>query len=147
MGKRRAGLAFCAAIVASSLCYVAACKASRSSGIKSPERHIRHAHDASRLSADARLCRDPGQQNAEGGEVAAIVKEPFEDFHTTNEITLPARREIRLRMEPSKNFEYRWKIALTSLAQNQLSSVLCRTAACGRSSCDRGRCSPPMGML
>jgi hypothetical protein len=43
-----------------------------------------------------------------------IAEEPFEDFYTTKEITLPAQREIRLRIEPSKNSEYRWKVALAS---------------------------------
>jgi hypothetical protein len=62
----------------------------------------------------------PSPADAIAGEVVTVVEERFNDFHTTDGMTLPAEWEIRLRIEPSKGFEYQWKIHFTKLAQNIL---------------------------
>jgi hypothetical protein len=80
---------------------------------------FRHVLTVYRFTGTQGPGNDPGADGI-AGEVVTVVEERFDDFHTTDGITLPAQWEIRLRIEPSKGFEYQWKVDFTKLEHNRL---------------------------
>jgi hypothetical protein len=81
---------------------------------------FRHVLTVYRLTGTTGPGSEPDQPDSISGEVVTMVEERFSDFQTKDGLTMPAQWEFRLRIEPSKGFEYEWKIHLSTVKENTL---------------------------
>jgi hypothetical protein len=58
------------------------------------------------------------QGGGEFGEIATTVEERFSDFRVVDGLTLPAKWEIHLRIEPSRSSQYEWTCTLNAVKNN-----------------------------
>jgi hypothetical protein len=59
-----------------------------------------------------------GNQGGEFGEIATTVEERFSDFRSAAGLTLPSQWEVRLRVEPSRSYQYQWVATLKDVKEN-----------------------------